>query len=121
MVSKHLRNVFADGELDEESNVQNLHIAGSDKPARFYKSAVEQTALVWLENLGWAVRHGLAIAPGDPEAERSDPNYRDVVLEGVFEDQGWGWCRWARWAIDYRAVVPRLFINFFEARRWPCG
>lgn len=36
VISKHLRNVFADGELDEKSNVQNLHIAGSDKPTRFY-------------------------------------------------------------------------------------
>lgn len=36
VITKHLRNVFADGELREESNVQNLHIAGSDKPVRFY-------------------------------------------------------------------------------------
>lgn len=36
VISKHLRNVFAEGELAEESNVQNLHIAGSDKPVRFY-------------------------------------------------------------------------------------
>ena len=36
VISKHLRNVFADGELDEKSNVQNLHIPHSDKPVRFY-------------------------------------------------------------------------------------
>ena len=36
VVTKHLRNVFKEGELDENSNVQNLHIAGSDKPVRFY-------------------------------------------------------------------------------------
>jgi prophage maintenance system killer protein len=36
VVSKHLRNVFAEGELQEEGNVQNLHIAGSDKPVKFY-------------------------------------------------------------------------------------
>src|SRR3970040_2636163 len=36
VVSKHLRNVFREGELDEKSNVQNLHIAGSDKPVKFY-------------------------------------------------------------------------------------
>ncbi len=36
VVTKHLRNVFVEGELDEKSNVQNLHIAGSDKPVRFY-------------------------------------------------------------------------------------
>ena len=36
VITKHIRNVFADGELDEKSNVQNLHIPGSDKPVRFY-------------------------------------------------------------------------------------
>lgn len=36
VITKHIRNVFAEGELDEKSNVQNLHIAGSDKPAKFY-------------------------------------------------------------------------------------
>ena len=36
VITKHLRNVFAEGELEEESNVQNLHIAGSDKSVRFY-------------------------------------------------------------------------------------
>ncbi|MFN3958245.1 MAG: virulence RhuM family protein, partial [Tepidimonas ignava] len=36
VITKHIRNVFADGELEEESNVQNLHIAGSDKPVKFY-------------------------------------------------------------------------------------
>lgn len=36
VITKHVRNVFRDAELDEKSNVQNLHIAGSDKPVRFY-------------------------------------------------------------------------------------
>ncbi len=36
VITKHLRNVFREGELIEESNVQNLHIAGSDKPVKFY-------------------------------------------------------------------------------------
>lgn len=36
VITKHIRNVFAEGELDEEGNVQNLHIAGSDKPVKFY-------------------------------------------------------------------------------------
>ena len=39
IITKHIRNVFADGELDEKSNVQNLHIADSDKPVRFYSEA----------------------------------------------------------------------------------
>ncbi len=36
VITKHLGNVFKEGELDEKSNVQNLHIAGSDKPVRFF-------------------------------------------------------------------------------------
>jgi len=42
---------------------------------------VEDAALAWLEGLGYAVVHGPEIAVGEPGAERSDPNYRDVVLE----------------------------------------
>ena len=36
VVTKHLRNVFSEGELEGKSNVQILHIAGSDKPVKFY-------------------------------------------------------------------------------------
>ena len=36
VITKHIRNVFAEGELVENSNVQNLHIAGSDKPVKFF-------------------------------------------------------------------------------------
>lgn len=36
VITKHIRNVFAEGELDEKSNVQILHIADSDKPVKFY-------------------------------------------------------------------------------------
>jgi len=36
VIGRHIRNVFAEGELERESNVQNLHIAGSDKPVTFY-------------------------------------------------------------------------------------
>ena len=36
VMTKHIGIVFAEGELDEKSNVQNLHIAGSDKPVKFY-------------------------------------------------------------------------------------
>lgn len=32
VITRHVGNVFKEGELDEKSNVQNLHIAGSDKP-----------------------------------------------------------------------------------------
>ena len=36
VISRHVRNVFADGELEPESNMQKMHIAGSDKPVALY-------------------------------------------------------------------------------------
>lgn len=36
VITKHIRNILKDGELDEKSNVQKLHIANSDKPVSFY-------------------------------------------------------------------------------------
>jgi death-on-curing family protein len=36
VVTKHINNIFKDKEVDEKSNVQKLHIAGSDKPVIFY-------------------------------------------------------------------------------------
>jgi len=36
VISRHIKNIFADGEVDEKSNLQNLQIANSDKPVVFY-------------------------------------------------------------------------------------
>jgi prophage maintenance system killer protein len=36
VVTKHINNVFREGELGKKSNVQNMHIANSDKPVVFY-------------------------------------------------------------------------------------
>ena len=36
VISRHIRNVFREGELDEKSNMQKMHIANSDKPVAFY-------------------------------------------------------------------------------------
>ena len=48
----------------------------------FAESTVEEAALAWLATSGFSVGHGPEIAVGQPEAERSDLAYRDVVLEG---------------------------------------
>ena len=47
----------------------------------FIESVVEEASLAWLEALGYAVLHGPNIATGEPAAERTDPNYRDVLLK----------------------------------------
>jgi type I restriction enzyme, R subunit len=49
--------------------------------SNFTESVVEQATLAWLEALGYAVRHGPDLAVGMLGAERSDPNYRDAILE----------------------------------------
>jgi hypothetical protein len=36
VITKHINNAIAEGELDKKSNVQFLHLANSDKPVAFY-------------------------------------------------------------------------------------
>ncbi len=46
----------------------------------FTESVVEQAALAWLESIGWRIRNGAEIAPGEPAAERDDYGHGQVVL-----------------------------------------
>jgi hypothetical protein len=36
VVSRHIKNIFKDYEVDKESNMQKMHIANSDKPVNLY-------------------------------------------------------------------------------------
>ena len=36
VITKHINNVFEEGELEEKSNVQILHISTSDRPVKYY-------------------------------------------------------------------------------------
>ncbi|MEA3457894.1 MAG: virulence RhuM family protein [Candidatus Thermoplasmatota archaeon] len=36
VITKHLKNIFSSGELEEKSNVQKMHFSHSDKPIKFY-------------------------------------------------------------------------------------
>ncbi|WP_192348814.1 RhuM family protein [Algoriphagus sp. Y33] len=36
VISRHLKKIFKEGELDEKSNMQKMHIPNSDKPVAFY-------------------------------------------------------------------------------------
>lgn len=40
VISRHLRKIFKEGELDEKSNMQKMHIPTSDKPVAFYNLEV---------------------------------------------------------------------------------
>lgn len=35
VITKHINNIFTEGELKEESDVQKIHIANSDKPVSY--------------------------------------------------------------------------------------
>jgi len=47
--------------------------------SRIIESIAESAVLDWLESLGYAVKHGPDIFPGEIDAERID--YTQVVLE----------------------------------------
>jgi hypothetical protein len=36
VVSRHIRNIFKDGEIEKKSNMQKMHNANSDKPVALY-------------------------------------------------------------------------------------
>ena len=36
VITRHINNIFKEGELEEESNVQKMHFANSDKPVSIY-------------------------------------------------------------------------------------
>lgn len=36
VIGRHLKNIFASGEIEEKSNVQKMHVANSDKPVYYY-------------------------------------------------------------------------------------
>jgi len=36
VITRHISNIFSEGELDEKSNVHFLHFPFSDKPVKFY-------------------------------------------------------------------------------------
>jgi type I restriction enzyme, R subunit len=50
----------------------------------FTESVVEQAALAWLKSVGWVVRTGAEIAPGESGAER--PDYGQIFLDRRLRD-----------------------------------
>lgn len=50
----------------------------------FTESVVEDATLSWLESLGWSVKHGPEIAPGELFAERAERG--QAVLEKRLRD-----------------------------------
>jgi hypothetical protein len=63
VITKHIGNVFKEGELDEKSNVQILHISGSDRPVKFYNLDVIISVGYRVKShpIPWSVAHRPAI------------------------------------------------------------
>ena len=62
VVSRHINNVFKDGEAEKKSNMQKMHIANSDKPVVFYSLDIilavgyRANSKVAIEFRKWATR-----------------------------------------------------------------
>jgi len=54
VVSRHIRNIFKDGEINPKSNMQKMHIANSDKPVVLYSLDV-------VLSVGYRTNSGVAI------------------------------------------------------------
>jgi len=52
----------------------------NNKPQSINESIIEQTALAWFESIGYSVRSGPSISPGEPGVERE--YYDQIVLLG---------------------------------------
>lgn len=55
VVSRHIKNIFKDGEVDEKSNMQKMHNANSDKPVIIYSLDV-------ILSVGYRTNSSVAIA-----------------------------------------------------------
>ncbi len=53
VITRHINNIFKEWELDEKSNVQNLHIANSDKPVKFYSLDVIISVWYRVKSFEW--------------------------------------------------------------------
>jgi prophage maintenance system killer protein len=72
VISKHIKNVFTEGELDRESNMQKMHIANSDKPVALYNLEV-------VISLGYRVKS----IRGTQFRQWATKRLTDYLVEGV--------------------------------------
>ncbi|NYT27947.1 MAG: hypothetical protein H0A76_08650 [Candidatus Thiodubiliella endoseptemdiera] len=57
VISRHIKNILADREVDEKSNMQKMHIANSDKPVTYYSLDI-------ILAVGYRVNQGLLVLFG---------------------------------------------------------
>lgn len=62
VISRHINNIFKDGEVDKKSNMQKMHSANSDKPVTLYSLDIilavgyRANSAVAIEFRKWATR-----------------------------------------------------------------
>jgi hypothetical protein len=71
-ISRHLRNVFLEGELEKNSNMQKMHIANSDKPVTAYSLDV-------IISVGYRVKS----VRGTQFRQWATQRLKDYLIEGV--------------------------------------
>jgi hypothetical protein len=54
VISRHIANIFNEGELEQKSNVQKMHISGADKPVEFFNLDV-------IISVGYRVKSGRGV------------------------------------------------------------
>lgn len=72
VISRHIRNVFNEGELEEKSNMQKMHIANSDKPIILYSLDV-------IISLGYRVKS----LRGTQFRQWATKRLKDYLVQGV--------------------------------------
>ena len=72
VISRHLSNVFKEGELTKESNMQKMHIANSDKPVTLYSLDV-------IISVGYRVKS----IRGTQFRQWATKRLKDYLIEGV--------------------------------------
>lgn len=93
-IARHIKNIFSSGELDENSIMQKMHIANSDKPVQFYNldmiisvgyrvnSHIGTRFRIWAtQRLSEYVVKGFTM--DDKRLSGEQPNYFDELIERV--------------------------------------
>jgi len=94
VITKHINNVFIEGELEEKSNVHFLHIANSDRPVKVYNLDV-------IISVGYRVKS----KQGTRFRQWATPVIKDYLLRGYAINQ-----RFER--LEYRMTETEQKVDF---------
>lgn len=131
-IAKHIRNIFNEGEVDEESNIQKMNIAGSAKPVAIYSLDVilavgyragSRQAILFRRWASGILRqyllHGFAIDVDRLESPDGRPDHFAELLEKVRHIRSSEKRMWTRvlelasFCSDYGLMTDADRENFF--------